>query len=130
MEGNSWVFRVFDTSTACHPCYSGGTPLQLAALKGHTGIASLLLENGANVNHPPSKGDGRTALETAAEWNMMTLLVSWRVKFDLMVEKEGRTQYERALDFAEKRGRPASKRFLERLWAESGAYSFNMQSLR
>jgi hypothetical protein len=112
------------------PCYNGGTPLQLAALGGHTNIASLLLENGADLNHLPAKGDGRTALEAAAEWNrvdMMSLLVSWGVNFSLIVDDEGHTQYERAKGFAEKRGRMASKRFLESLWAECGVYSFNMQ---
>jgi ankyrin repeat protein len=114
------------------PCNNGGTPLQLTALGGHNGIASLLLENGANLNHLPAKGNGRTALEAAAEWNrttMMSLLVSWGVNFDLVVDDEGRTQYERATEFAEKRGRMASKRFLERLWAESGLDSFDMQLL-
>jgi ankyrin repeat protein len=112
------------------PCYNGGTPLQLAALAGHMGIASLLLENGANPNHLPAKGDGRTALEAAAEWSrtgMMSLLVSWGVNFNLIVDDKGHTQYERARGFAEKRGHMASKRFLERLWAESGSDSFDMQ---
>ncbi|KAH7372020.1 hypothetical protein BKA66DRAFT_611164 [Pyrenochaeta sp. MPI-SDFR-AT-0127] len=102
------------------PCYSGGTPLQLASLGGYTGIASLLLEKGADPNHFPAKGAGRTALEAAAEWNhvdMMSLLVSWNVNFDLVVN--GQTQYKRAVEFAKKRGQMASKRFVERLRAEN-----------
>jgi ankyrin repeat protein len=72
------------------PFHSGGTPLQLAAIGGYVGIARLLLENGADPNHLPATGHGRTALEAATEWSrvdMMSLLVSVNVNFDLVVGK-------------------------------------------
>lgn len=47
------------------PFYSGGTPLQLAALSGHVGIAALPIDKGANVNFEPARGDGRAAFEAA-----------------------------------------------------------------
>ncbi|KAH7078782.1 ankyrin repeat-containing domain protein [Paraphoma chrysanthemicola] len=104
------------------PVYSGGTPLQLAAIGGYVGIATLLLENGADPDHLPAKGHGRTALEAATEWSrvdMMSLLVSKNVKFDLVVGDNNETQYNRAIDFAEKRGQIASVRFLKRLRDDS-----------
>ncbi|KAF2027688.1 hypothetical protein EK21DRAFT_91338 [Setomelanomma holmii] len=59
------------------------------------------------MNHLPARGDSRTALEAAVEWNrldMMSFLVSCRVNIGLIVDKEGTTQYERALAFSEKKG--------------------------
>jgi ankyrin repeat protein len=112
----------------CTPCYSGGTPLQLTAIGGYVGIAELLLEHSADINHLPAEGKGRTAFEGAAEWgrvDMMSLLVLRGLDFDLVVDKEGHTQYERAMDFAEKAGRPASKRFVQRLREESGVDVIN-----
>jgi hypothetical protein len=114
------------------PCYSGGTPLQLTAIGGYVGIAELLLEHGADVNHLPAKGNGRTAFEGAAEWSrvdMMSLLVSRGLNFDLVVDEEGHTQYERAMNFAEKRGKQASKRFVQRLRVESGVDVINLQAV-
>lgn len=112
------------------PFYSGATPLQLAALGGYVGIATLLLENGADVDHLPAEGQGRTALEAAAEWSrpdMMSLLALWNVNFDLVVDNDGRTQYERALVFAEERGQMASKRFVQRLRTEALEVSLNSE---
>jgi hypothetical protein len=114
------------------PCYSGGTPLQLTAIGGHVGVAELLLEHGANANYLPAEGHGRTAFEGAAEWgrvDMMSLLVSKGLNFDLVVDKDGHTQYERAMDFAEKSGRPASKRFVQRLREESGVDVINWSAV-
>jgi ankyrin repeat protein len=105
------------------PCYSGGTPLQLTAIRGYVGIAELLLEYGASINHLPTEGNGKTAFESAAEWgriDMMCFLVSKGLDFDLVVDEEGHTQYERALVFAEKNGKPASRRFVQHLREESG----------
>jgi hypothetical protein len=42
-----------------------------------------------------------------------------------VVDKEGHTQYQRAMDFAEKNGHPASKRFVQRLREESGVDVIN-----
>jgi hypothetical protein len=114
------------------PCYSGGTPLQLTAIGGHVGVAELLLEHGANANYLPAEGHGRTAFEGAAEWgrvDMMSLLVSKGLNFDLVVDKDGHTQYERAMNFAEKSGRPASKRFVQRLREESGVDVINWSAV-
>jgi ankyrin repeat protein len=110
------------------PCYSGGTPLQLTAIGGYVGIAELLLEHGADLDHLPAEGNGRTAFEGAAEWarvDMMSLLVSRGLNFDLVVDEQGHTQYHRAMEFAEKRGHMASKRFVQRLREESAVDSIN-----
>ncbi|KAH6616456.1 hypothetical protein C7974DRAFT_474931 [Boeremia exigua] len=124
------------------PRYGGATALQLAAMSGHLGIAALLIEHGADVNHPPARGPGRTAFEAAAEWcrpDMMHFLVQHGAQLELEIEEEidessepdgmvkstiyhftrwrpvhkWRTQYERALQFAEDRGEHASKRVVE-----------------
>lgn len=129
------------------PVYGGATALQLAAMSGHVGIATLLVEHGADVNYPPARGPERTAFEAAAEWcrpDMMCLLVQYGAQLDLEVMEEVdvkvevkigvdsdaveyqwhtirkmRTQYERAIQFAEERGEHASKRIVERLYRES-----------
>jgi hypothetical protein len=119
------------------PCYSGGTPLQLTAIGGYVGIAELLLEHGADVNYPPAKGHGRTAFEGAAERarvDMMSLLVSRGLNFDLVVEKaheghEDLTQYQRAMHFAKKNGHPASARFVQRLREESAVDVINWSAV-
>lgn len=100
------------------PAYSGGTALQLAAIEGYVGIATLLLEKGADPNFRPAYEDGRTAFEGAAEWgrvDMMLLLMKWGA--DLRADSN--RQYDRALNFAEGNGQMASKRFVERLYTES-----------
>ncbi|KAH7084126.1 hypothetical protein FB567DRAFT_528443 [Paraphoma chrysanthemicola] len=110
------------------PCYSGGTPLQLASLGGHVSIAKFLLEKGANVNHLPAEGEGRTALEAAAEWNridMMSELVSRGVNFGLIMDDRGSTQYQCALSFAKQNGMMASMRFLKQLAKAAGYAAFD-----
>jgi ankyrin repeat protein len=95
-------------------------------------IAELLLEHGADVNHLPAKGEGRTAFEGAAEWSrvdMMSLLVSRNLDFDLVVDEENHTQCDRAMYFAEKRGAPASKRFVQRLRVDSAVDVINLQAV-
>ena len=77
-----------DAIVDAEPAYGGGTALQLAAMSGHVGIAMLLIERGADVNHPPARGPGRTAFEAAAEWcrpDMMYLLVQHGARLDLEV---------------------------------------------
>jgi ankyrin repeat protein len=101
------------------PVHSGGTALQLAAMSGHVGIATFLLEHGANPNYPPAMGDGRTAFELAAEWariDMMSLLMQWGVQLDLQVGDGNESQYQRACQFAEDNGYMASKRFVKHLY--------------
>jgi hypothetical protein len=104
------------------PFYSGGTPLQLAARSGHETISNFLLENYADPNYPPAKGDGRSAFEAAAEWgrvNIMCLLVERGTNLDLKFEDDMGSQYDRALRFAEENGHPASKRFIQKLYADT-----------
>jgi len=98
------------------PCYSGGTPLQLAAMGGYVGIAALLLEQGANINYPPAAEHGLTAFEAAASWgrfDMLSLLVKWKVDLDIVFQPHGIPQHKRALLLAEKHGHMATKRFIE-----------------
>jgi hypothetical protein len=109
------------------PFYSGGTPLQLAALSGHDKISELLLENHADPNHPPARGDGRSAFEAAAERgrsNIMSLLIKRGTDLDLKFEDDMRSQYDRALHFAENNGHPASKRFVQILYKDLVAARF------
>ncbi|KAH7371717.1 hypothetical protein BKA66DRAFT_182043 [Pyrenochaeta sp. MPI-SDFR-AT-0127] len=103
------------------PVGNGGTALQLTAMNGYVGIAKLLLELGANPNYLPAAGEGRTAFEAAAEWgriDMMLLLMLSGVQLDLEVGDPPQSQYERALKFAEKNGRMASKRFVQYLYKQ------------
>lgn len=107
------------------PAYSGGTALQLAAMSGHVGIATLLLEKGADPNHLPARGDGRTAFEAAIEWgrvDMVSLLMRSGVDLNLRVGDPLETQYERAQRFAVKNGKFASKREAERLYEQVQAH--------
>jgi ankyrin repeat protein len=130
------------------PAYGGGTALQLAAMSGHVGIATLLIERGADVNHPPARGPGRTAFEAAAEWcrpDVMYLLVQHGAQLDLeMTEdvavkdhpsdaellddpvdepellwrtvKVSKSQYRRAMEFAERRQEYASMNIVQSLY--------------
>jgi hypothetical protein len=111
------------------PFHSGGTPLQLAALSGHVGVAELLIKHGANPDHPPAEGDGRTAFEAAAEWgraNIMSLLIKRETDLDLRFGDDLRSQYHRALHFAEENGHQASKRFVQRLYNDTVAARFSI----
>jgi hypothetical protein len=136
------------------PVYGGGTALQLAAMSGYLGIATLLIQNGANVNYPPARGPGRTAFEAAAEWcrpDMMHLLVQLGARLGMEVgeeveerwERQGRanpkyygvtlwrteikwrTQYERALQFAENRKEYASKAIVETIGMQLGIHIYD-----
>ncbi|KAJ4329628.1 hypothetical protein N0V87_010704 [Didymella glomerata] len=132
------------------PAYGGGTALQLAAMSGHVGIAEFLIERGADVNHPPARGPGRMAFEAAAEWcrpDVMYLLAQPEqgLQLDLEVttefeivdcssDDEGsddsdmvdachldvRTQYERAIAFAEARNDHASIEIVRSIYASIG----------
>jgi ankyrin repeat protein len=103
------------------PVHTGATALQLAAMHGLCGIAEFLLKHRADPNHPPSRGNGRTAFEAAAEQSridMMSLLMQCGVNLDLEFGTPPESQYERARRFAEKKGFPASKRFVEHLYRQ------------
>ncbi|EXK25060.1 hypothetical protein FOMG_18248 [Fusarium oxysporum f. sp. melonis 26406] len=52
----------------------GATALQFAAIKGHMGIAKLLMDRGARINARGSRRWGRTALEGAAEHGRLDML--------------------------------------------------------
>lgn len=103
------------------PALAGGTALQLASIEEYIGIATLLLEKGADVNLPAAGSKfGRTAFEGAAERgrvDMMILLMKWGA--DLRADDD--RQYKRACDFAEKNGQMATKRFVKYLYEKSGA---------
>lgn len=63
------------------PARNGGyTALQAAALRGYIDIALRLIEAGANVNAPASRGEyGRTAIEAASEYgrgDMVKILIN------------------------------------------------------
>jgi ankyrin repeat protein len=108
-----------DATVDTTPVWSGGTALQLAAMNGYVGIATFLLERGANPNYPPAEGHGRTAFEAAAERgriDMMSLLVQWGVQFDMEFGKRPKSQYERALRFSQRKGYMAANRFVKQLY--------------
>ncbi|RSL47490.1 hypothetical protein CEP54_013392 [Fusarium duplospermum] len=50
------------------------TALQYAAMYGHLGVAMLLVENGAHINAPGAKHNGRTALQDAAENEILDIV--------------------------------------------------------
>lgn len=101
--------------------HNSGTALQLAAIQGYVGIANLLLHHGANVNAMPARGHGRTALEGAAEWgrlDMILLLFKHGTDFDLQVGDDHKPQAERAIHFARENSHASLARFVEYLWKQ------------
>jgi ankyrin repeat protein len=97
---------------------SGATAFQLASMNGHVDIALFLLNQGADVNHPPAEGDGRTAFEAAAEWgriDMMTLLMQQGVDLNQKHGTPAQSQYERAKLFAKANCKMASARYVDYL---------------
>lgn len=100
------------------PCYNGGTELQFAAIGGYVGIATLLVEHGADVNYAPARGHGRTAFEGAAQWgrlDMVLFLVQAGDDLSLQFGTDGETQGERAVRFARSSGHLALSRFMQKL---------------
>ena len=90
---------------------SGGTALQLAAIKGFFGITWMLLENGADVNGLPSKMNGRTALEGAAEYGRIdTVQLLLNVGADM--EGPRRLRNGLAIQLAEENGHLATVELL------------------
>lgn len=90
----------------------GATAFQFTAITGFLGIAYLLIVNGADVNAPPTKTDGRIALEGATEHgriDMVQMLLNAGVK----IYGDGEEQFRRALWLAEKNGHFVTKRLLE-----------------
>jgi hypothetical protein len=60
-------------------------------MQGHVGIATFLLERGADPNFLPARGPGRTAFEAAAEWNridMLSLLMKWGCRLEMDIEND------------------------------------------
>jgi ankyrin repeat protein len=97
---------------------SGATAFQLASMNGHVDIALFLLNQGADVNHPPAEGDGRTAFEAAAEWgriDMMALLMQQGVDLNQKHGTPAQSQYERAKFFAKNNCKMASARYVDYL---------------
>lgn len=99
--------------------HSGGTALRLAATNGYVGIATFLLERGADPNYPPAEGHGGRAFEAAAgrgRMDMMSLPVQRGVQFDLKFGKFSKRQYNRALRLSRQKGHMAANRFVEQLY--------------
>jgi len=74
-----------------------GTALQFAAIAGSIGVASELIERGANVNAPSMGEDGRTALEGAAEHGRLDMV-------QLLLNLEADVRGLRAVQFARREG--------------------------
>ncbi|KAF2633927.1 hypothetical protein BU25DRAFT_321198, partial [Macroventuria anomochaeta] len=77
--------------------YGADTALQLAAMSGRVGIATLLIEHGADVKYPPARGPGRTAFKAAAERcrpDMTHLPIQYGAQLDLGVVQEVEELYE------------------------------------
>jgi ankyrin repeat protein len=96
----------------------GATALQLAAIKGHCRIVTLLLERGADVNAAPAQIEGRTAFEGAAEHgriDMMLLLTQHGV--DLLANDEA--QYKRAIRYSKDNGQIGAMKLVEQLYEKA-----------
>ncbi|KAI0531861.1 ankyrin repeat-containing domain protein [Xylaria digitata] len=74
----------------------GATALQLAAMKGHVGLAQHMLELGANIDAPGAKVFGRTALEGAAQHGRIDML-QLLLTHGACVTGTGRRQYIRSI---------------------------------
>ncbi|KAK5996208.1 putative ankyrin repeat protein [Cladobotryum mycophilum] len=100
--------------------YEGATALQYAAINGCLGIARRLLELGADVNAPAGKRDGRTALEGAAEYGRIDTL-HFLLSRGAEVHDHGRSQFIRAVKFAETNGQNAAAFLLKQHggWTDS-----------
>lgn len=86
------------------PAYEGGlTTLQGAAIRGHIGLALLLIGHGANVNAAPAAKHGRTALDGAAEYGRLDM-VQILLNAGARCEIEGQSGYDSAVKFAQDRG--------------------------
>ena len=94
---------------------AGATALQLAAIKGFVGIATTLLEAGADVNAEPAMIDGRTAFEGATEHGRIEMML-FLVQNGADLLSNDRQQYRRAIQFAEKNGHAAAKKFADQLF--------------
>ncbi|GIJ92153.1 hypothetical protein Asppvi_011129 [Aspergillus pseudoviridinutans] len=91
--------------------YGGATALQIAAIRGYLGIARRLIDLGADVNAAPAKFTGRTALEAAAEHGRIDML-QMLLNGGASITGDGKRQYQRALDFAERNGHNAAAKLL------------------
>ena len=82
-------------------------------MTGSINIARLLLERGADVNAPPAKFDGRTALEGASEngrLDVTQLLLENGVRLDGAM----RIHYIRAVAYASREGHVALATLLKK----------------
>lgn len=78
----------------------------MAAIKGHIGIAEMLLNANADVNAAAARNDGRTALEGAAEHGRIDMV-------QLLLNAGASTQFTRALELAAENGHNAVTRLIE-----------------
>ncbi|KAF2704054.1 ankyrin [Pleomassaria siparia CBS 279.74] len=93
----------------------GGTALQLAAIKGHHHIATILLQKGANVNAAPAQYHGRMAFEGAAEHGRIDMMVLLsKHGLDLLGNDEA--QYKQAIKLANLEGHAGAVQLVEQLY--------------
>ena len=80
----------------------GGTALQLVAANGYARIEVQLLKAGADVNAPPARHEGRTALEGTAEWARIDM-VKLLFEAGIMIDDQGKRYFGNALWLAEQK---------------------------
>jgi len=86
---------------------SGATSLQLAAIKGYVGIASILINAGAEIHAEPALLHGRIAFEGATEHGRIEMMI-FLVQHGADLLSNDRQQYRRAIQFARENGQPAA----------------------
>lgn len=123
LEESGFVEYLLDQGAPVNqvPCYNGATALQLAGIVGHIDIATLLLNRGADPNQAAAEGNGRTAFEGAAEWgrfDMVSFLIKAGVDLDLRTSDDGKTQVQRAVQFAKRSGHVALSEIIQELYEE------------
>ncbi|KAM5381194.1 hypothetical protein ACJZ2D_003110 [Fusarium nematophilum] len=105
--------------------YRGATPLQIAAIEGYVGLAKQLLDAGARVNARGARERGRTALEGAAE-NGKLDMVELLLDHGALTVGPGRSQFIRAIQFAERNGYGVTAALLRRSreWTDEDSHMY------
>jgi ankyrin repeat protein len=108
----------------------GATALQIAACKGFLAITRKLLSAGAKINAKKARVDGRTALEGAAEHGRIDMLYLL-LNEGASIQNRGRTQYIRAVKFAETSGHYAAAKLLKSVggWTESDKLQYDKEDI-
>ena len=105
--------------------FGGYTALQITASKWFIGVASLLLEHGANVNANGARRGERTALESAAE-NDRIDTVRFLINSGVPVIGSGADQYYQAKNLASSQGHYAVCQLLDTLHEEKGGRELSL----